>query len=76
MRKAYTNSLRLAEVNELNSVAFPTISTGIYGYPKALAVKEVKAAIENYFSGSSNINEVLFVCFDEENYKLYQQEFR
>lgn len=76
LRKAYINSLRMAEVNELSSIAFPNISTGVYGYPKAQAVKEVKAAIDNYFDGNSNITQVLFVCFDDENYNLYQHHFK
>jgi O-acetyl-ADP-ribose deacetylase (regulator of RNase III) len=78
LQNAYTNSLRLAEEHNISSIAFPNISTGVYGYPKELAVKEVKSAISNYFTVSmpnSNILKVLFVCFDDENFLLYEKEF-
>lgn len=75
LKNAYINSLQLAEQYELTSVAFPNISTGVYGYPKELAVQDVKAAIENYFNGSSKIENVLFVCFDDENFDLYKNLF-
>lgn len=78
LQNAYTNSLRVAEENNIFSIAFPNISTGIYGYPKELAVKEVKSAIKNYFTlkkPDSKISEVFFVCFDDENFLLYEKEF-
>lgn len=77
LRQAYTSCLKLAEQHGLSTIAFPTISTGIYGYPKELAVSEVKAAIEDHFNNgsSSTISELYFVCFDEENYDLYKQTF-
>jgi O-acetyl-ADP-ribose deacetylase len=70
----YRNSLLLAEANGCTSVAFPNISTGIYGFPKAeaarIAVAEVIACKDNLFS----VREVIFVCFDEENYSLVKAE--
>ncbi|WP_375416516.1 O-acetyl-ADP-ribose deacetylase [uncultured Hymenobacter sp.] len=70
----YRHSLRLAAENELESVAFPGISTGIYGYPKAeaaaIAVREAQAFLaENDFPGI-----VVFVAFDEASRQLYEQE--
>lgn len=79
LQNAYLNSLRLAEEKNISSVAFPNISTGVYGYPKELAVKEVKTAINTYFTNknpNSTISEVIFVCFDEENFLLYEKEFQ
>lgn len=70
----YTNSLRLAVENDLHSIAFPNISTGIYGYPKAQAANVAVAAVRNFTdSNPGKITEVRFVCFDEENYSLYIQ---
>ena len=46
LRNAYTNSLLLAEAQGLSSVAFPNISTGIYGFPKALAASIAVAAVK------------------------------
>ena len=68
----YRKSLILADGEGLESVAFPNISTGVYGYPKNLAsdvaVRAVKAALPE----APGIRRVVFVCFDQENYRLYQ----
>lgn len=67
----YTNSLQLAEDYKLRTIAFPNISTGIYHFPKD---KAAKIAIETIQSFPFHfIEEVIFVCFDEENYNLYKK---
>lgn len=70
----YVNSLHLAVNYELLSVAFPNISTGIYGYPKVsaanTAIRAVRSFTDNHFG---KIKEIIFVCFDDENYELYMQ---
>lgn len=74
LANAYRNSLLLAFKNQIKTIAFPNISTGIYGFPKDLAceiaLNEVKTFLENH----PEIEKVIFVCFDEENYQLYQQK--
>lgn len=70
LKNCYINSLQLAEQNGLKSIAFPNISTGIYGYPKEQAARIALKAVKEY--QSEIIEEVLFVCFDDENYLLYQ----
>ncbi len=71
LANAYTNSLRVAVENTCKTIAFPNISTGVYGFPKdraaAIAVKMVKSFLENH----EEIEKVYFVCFDRENYNLY-----
>ncbi|MBF9222744.1 O-acetyl-ADP-ribose deacetylase [Hymenobacter ruricola] len=74
LASCYRNSLRLATAGRLESVAFPGISTGIYGYPKpqaaAIAVREVRQWLaENEFPKL-----VVLVAFDEESRRLYEQE--
>jgi O-acetyl-ADP-ribose deacetylase (regulator of RNase III) len=54
----------------LQSIAFPAISTGIYGFPKALAAK---IAVAEATSFSGGLESIIFVCFDEETYGIYQQ---
>lgn len=75
LANAYKNSLQLALDHKCQSIAFPNISTGVYGYPKelaaAVAFKEVFLFI-NAHSGS--IAKVIFVCFDNENYQLYLKQ--
>ena len=70
----YYNSLKLASEYKLATVAFPAISTGVYGYPKdqaaAIAVKTVAAYLEE----DRVIHKVYFVTFDKETEQLYQKE--
>lgn len=75
LRGCYLNSLRLAEEHELSSVAFPNISTGVYGYPKDKAAAVAISTVQHYRDDhpETSIQEVYFVCFDEENYQLYQR---
>ncbi|GAE02779.1 macro domain, possibly ADP-ribose binding module [Clostridium botulinum B str. Osaka05] len=68
----YKNSVKLACENNIKTVAFPNISTGVYGYPKDLAAKVAYNAVKESLIEYKNIEEVRFVCFDEYNYKLYQ----
>nr|WP_315221129.1 O-acetyl-ADP-ribose deacetylase [uncultured Flavobacterium sp.] len=67
----YQNSLQLAVQNNIKTIAFPCISTGIYRFPKdkaaEIAIKSVKD-----FDKISEIDKVIFVCFDEESYEFYQ----
>ncbi|MEF9922008.1 MAG: O-acetyl-ADP-ribose deacetylase [Anaerovoracaceae bacterium] len=73
LKSCYTKSLELAEANNCKSIAFPSISTGVYGYPKKEAVKIAVNAVNEYFEAhkDSKIQEVIFVCFEYENYGLY-----
>lgn len=68
----YQNCLKLAVKHNLSSIAFPNISTGIYGYPKKEAAEVALKAVLIYLKHDTFISKVYFVCFDEENYQLYQ----
>ena len=70
----YRNCLRLAQENELGSVAFPGISTGIYGYPKAEAAALAVREVRQWLAAHPLPREVVFVVFDEESERLYRQE--
>src|SRR5690606_16398411 len=70
---AYHNSLVLASANNLKSIAFPNISTGIYGFPKERAANNAIQAVKDYLSEDESIAEVKFICFDEENYNIYKK---
>lgn len=69
LKSCYISSLDLAEANQLASIAFPNISTGIYRYPKDLAAQTAVAAVSTFKTNC--IAKVTFVCFDEENFNLY-----
>jgi O-acetyl-ADP-ribose deacetylase len=70
LKNCYINCLRLAEKHNVSSIAFPSISTGIYRFPKDVAAAIAIDAIENYTY--SSIKKIIFVCFDAETFELYQ----
>ena len=69
----YRNSLQLAGGNNCRSIAFPNISTGIYGYPKAEAAKVAYETVTDFIKTDDVVKTALFVCFDEENYRLLEE---
>ena len=72
----YTSSLQLAMDNNCRSIAFPNISTGVYGFPKTDAAKIAVLAVKDFISQTNKIEKVIFACFDDENYKLIQSELK
>lgn len=74
LANAYRNSLRLATKHEVQRLAFPNISTGVYGYPKAPAVTVAVATVRDYLDAHASPFEVLFCCFNAENAALYRQK--
>ncbi|WP_040948952.1 O-acetyl-ADP-ribose deacetylase [Gorillibacterium massiliense] len=77
LRKCYKNSLLLAESKGVTSIAIPNISTGIYKYPKNLACRIAIDEVANYLlKDGTIINELVFVCFDEENVEIYKNELK
>lgn len=72
LANCYRNSLSLAVENNVQSIAFPNISTGIYGYPKREAAKIAIKTVSEFIQTNPSIQKVYFVCFDEENYSIYQ----
>jgi O-acetyl-ADP-ribose deacetylase (regulator of RNase III) len=63
----------LAVENRVETIAFPNISTGVYGFPKEKAAKIATETVSKFLSGNEQIKQVYFVCFDQENYELYQK---
>lgn len=76
LANCYINSLKLAVENDCKTIAFPNISTGVYHFPKdkaaAIAVKTVNHFLETH----KDIEEVIFVCFDELNLNLINSELK
>ena len=73
LTSAYENCLLLAKENGINSLAFPNISTGVYRFPKRKAAKIAIETTSTFLKNNSIPKEVIFVCFDNENYNLYNQ---
>ncbi len=71
LKKSYMNSLLLAKENNLKSISFPAISTGVYGYPKEAACRiAVDTALE-FMKKYDYVIEIYFVLFDKENVSIY-----
>jgi O-acetyl-ADP-ribose deacetylase (regulator of RNase III) len=73
LASCYRKSLLLAEKAGLESIAFPNISTGIYGYPKEEAATAAIASVKKTLPETPNIKRVIFVCFDRENFLIYKR---
>jgi O-acetyl-ADP-ribose deacetylase (regulator of RNase III) len=71
LASCYRNSIQLALDNQLHRIAFPNISTGVYRFPKDQAA-EIAIKTVQEFEDHPDLEEVVFVCFDEENYNLYK----
>ena len=72
LESCYTNSLDLALQYKLASIAFPNISTGVYGFPKERAAKIALGSVQEWLTGKQSVPEVIFVLFDSENEQLYR----
>ncbi|GAB4040945.1 O-acetyl-ADP-ribose deacetylase [Spirosoma gilvum] len=73
LASCYRRSLEIAADYSLQRIAFPNISTGIYGYPKDKAAEVALAAVRKFIEQPTSLQEVIFVCFDAENRALYEQ---
>ncbi|MEO8658658.1 MAG: O-acetyl-ADP-ribose deacetylase [Bryobacteraceae bacterium] len=75
LASCYRTCLELAEERGVKTISFPSISTGIYGYPVTDAARVAVAAIKQYFEQTphSTIREVLLVLFDETTFKAYAE---
>lgn len=73
LRSAYRNSLMLAMREGVRTIAFPNISTGVYGFPKQKAAEiAIVTARQFRADNPTALDEVRFVCFDDENFHLYE----
>jgi O-acetyl-ADP-ribose deacetylase (regulator of RNase III) len=72
LASCYRNSLLLAEQEGLASIAFPAISTGVYGYPRDLAATVAIDTVKATLRSTPGIARVIFVCFDQASLRLYQ----
>lgn len=71
LHNSYLNSLKLAEKNQCQSVAFPSISTGVYRFPLNEGAKIAVATILGFLKTATFVKDVTMVCFDEGTYETY-----
>jgi len=74
LASAYRASLRLAEQEKLRSIAFPAISTGIYGYPLRDATRVAVETVRAQLAEAKSITTVIFACFNQDAVDAYAAE--
>jgi O-acetyl-ADP-ribose deacetylase (regulator of RNase III) len=76
LASCYTQCLKLATANQIKSISFPAISTGVYGYPLDPAARTAMDSVINYLnSNSTTVKQVRFVLYDTNAYNVYVAEF-
>jgi O-acetyl-ADP-ribose deacetylase (regulator of RNase III) len=73
LASCYQRSLKVAVENGVKTIAFPNISTGVYGYPKNEAAQIAIREVHRFLEKNSEIEEVIFCVFDNENFEIYQR---
>lgn len=76
LANAYRNSLMVAEENGVETIAFPNISTGVYGFPRERAAVIAVTAVKEFLKSDHKIKDVIFVCFEADNYNIYSKLLR
>jgi O-acetyl-ADP-ribose deacetylase (regulator of RNase III) len=73
LAEAYRNSLKLAVSKGLKTIAFPSISTGAYGYPIEKACKIALTTVKEFIEKEDKLNEVIFVLFTGKDFETYRK---
>lgn len=73
LASCYRNSLQVAADNSVHSIAFPGISTGVYGYPVELAAQVAVETVKSSLPERGSIREVIFCCFSASDLAVYQR---
>lgn len=74
LRNATLNALKVAEEHGVRSIAFPAISTGIFGFPKDRCAKIMLRTAADYLSKGSRVKRVIFCLYDDETYGIFREE--
>lgn len=73
LANCYINSLKLAVANNIKTIAFPNISTGVYRFPKQRAAEIATETAGKFLAEHSDVEEIIFICFDDENLGIYKE---
>jgi O-acetyl-ADP-ribose deacetylase len=76
LASCYSESLKLAAANAVQSIAFPAISCGIYGYPIPAAAAIAVRTVADFLAGNASVQQVIFACFGPDVVDAYQTALR
>lgn len=76
LANCYRNSFKTAAELKINSIAFPSISTGVYRFPLERATEIAMAETKRFLETESTLNKVVLVCFSEKAFQTYQDVFK
>jgi O-acetyl-ADP-ribose deacetylase (regulator of RNase III) len=76
LESCYRRSLEVAVENQIKSIAFPNISTGVYGFPKNRAAEIAINAVKLFMNKPTSLERIIFAVFDQENYQLYAKHIQ
>jgi len=76
LANCYKNSLQLAVEHEVKTIAFPAISTGVYGYPVKAATEIALQETSAFLQKHPSLEKVVFVCFGEEVFAIYNELYK
>ena len=71
LASCYRRSLEIAADHKISSIAFPSISTGVYNYPFADAAQIAIATVRDFTTEQTSLSEIIFCCFSKSDYKVY-----
>ncbi|MCE9630860.1 MAG: O-acetyl-ADP-ribose deacetylase [Planctomycetia bacterium] len=72
LASAYRSALKLADEHDCRSIAFPAISTGIFGFPLQVATDIAVKTVREHLAGETRVTQVVFTCFSDEVLGAYQ----
>ena len=77
LASCYQNSLKVAVENGIRTIAFPSISTGVYGYPVERAARVAVGAVRRYLEGENDLFDLIeWVLFDDNTYVAYEKQMK
>ena len=76
LKKATLNSLKIADQNDIKSISFPAISTGIFGYPIDRCAEIMLDATVDYIKEPTGLEKVVFCLFGQDNYNIFEEQLK
>ena len=76
LKNATINSLKLMDEHGLKTIAFPAISTGIFGYPIERCARIMISSVKEYVSATTSIEEVIFCLYTDSDFKIFEKELK